>query len=48
MEFSRHLKGLEYVIFKQAIIWLFLGHEVFNISRFLMDARLKGADDTFA
>lgn len=41
--------SLEYVIFKQAIIWLFFGREVFNISRFLMDACLKGAaDDKFA
>lgn len=44
MEFSWHLKGLEHVIFYyfffflQAVIWLFLGCEVFNISGFLMDA----------
>lgn len=33
---------------KQAIIWLFPGREVLNISRFLMDACLKGADDKSA
>lgn len=48
MEYAQQAKGLEYVIFKHMRIWLFLGREVFNISRFLMDACLKGADDEFA
>lgn len=43
--FLWHLKGLENVFFKQAIIWLFFGREVFNISGFLMEACLKAADD---
>lgn len=34
--------------FKQAIIWLFLGCEVFNISSFSMDACLKGPGDKSA
>lgn len=48
VECAQQANGLEYVILKQATIWLFLGCEVFNISRFLMDGCLKGADDKFA
>lgn len=53
MEYVQHLKkkkkeSLDYVVFKQAIVWLFVGCEGFNISRFLMDACLKGPDDKLA